>query len=1170
MNENGRSSIVEALHAEIIGPDPHGELLDTSNAVVFDTFEHSRGPWRDAATGEEIITDRVSPMRRYASAVLFPRGAETTESNPNLLVHDITGESDVDGLRERNFSGLSEQSANDYEIGSANEMDPRSSALSFVLPLDAVTVHVQVTGAYYEPFSVQIGRSRSMRHEVESATTETTATQPSEVRSAKSRSHIWHVRRPVVFTAHFDISPSSLQKTSGLHPDMSSDVDKCPIGMRAHLYIRGHAHREETFVTVAVENITEHSSCDTHGLFQTKFTVWCVDSGGNMLHIPPYPEREDSLLLQNDPEARSIALMYRDYRTYAIGHGCSASWSPSEGAAKELLGHYLPTYETPSITPDIFDDSGESLAVSMKTLANLDDNFDSQQPLVGLVNAYERWINKREREIPSLGTQHLEAAQRHIVLCRNALSRMRVGIELIASDDDIRRAFELANESVYLQQVDTPPQTRKVAQTKGNPRIIEPRKSRVGENVGYWRPFQIGFLLSALASTANSDDPERESVDLIFFPTGGGKTEAYQALIAFSLFLNRLRETDQGVGAVMRYTLRLLTTQQFTRAASLICAMELVRQRRAVAGPRFSIGIWVGGSVTPLRRSDGISELRKLHGRGRTNEHHFLLTRCPHCSTSFEKIDGISGAAAWPAFTKTTSPFTLGKETIVFTCPDSGCPFSSETSPLPVWVIDEDIYDQRPSLVIATVDKFAQVAFNGDLGVLFGLNQNGTREAAPPSLIVQDELHLISGPLGTMVGLYEGLFEEFCLDRRFTDQPSRPKIVCSTATIRNFGSQIEGLFARQTSTLFPPHGLTVEDSFFATFSRDAKTGVLDQGRLYVGVLGTSLRSTQDLQVRTYSSLLQAPMHLEITSRDPWFTLLNFFNRIQDIGTTFTLLQINVRAYLKSLWERQGTDKLARRYINARSILELTSRIKDTELPSTIDRLSSRVDQNPVDTCLASNIIEVGIDIPRLSLITLLGQPKTTSQYIQVTGRVGRDWRNRPGLVVTMYPPRRARDRSHFEKFRSYHQRLYAAVEPTSVTPFSLPALERALHAVLVGYVRNFSRKDIRPNTVPEQTIVEAVELMRRRLMIVDPSQLEDFDTVVARRLRQWKSRGRTEWEARTPDDLPLIFRAGSYVPDAQRELAWETPQTMRNVDAECIARINDTYVLRNDSEALND
>ena len=1149
LSDHGRSVIVDALKAEIIGPDPAGEPLKLDVNPHFPNLESSFGPWVDAATGEEILNDpRIGPMRRYASGVLFPENQ--TESEVVFDDAPIVDPEEQDVIEveqsKRRLVKVADNDANDYALSSANELDPRSAAISFVVPEIGTTLKVRVSGAYYEQFTVTVDGGKK-----------------------GSSQRAWYVRRPIEFRAELALNDGGGNENGFQKLAVVASRDNHPLSIDIYCFMRRLSGRPENFATLAVKNNSSGKSCNTHGLFQTEFSVECLDSAKNPVKFPPYPEREDSVLLANDPEARSLSLLYREFPTYAVGHGCSADWSPSEGVAFAVRGHYFPSHQVPSVTPDIKDENGNQLELSMATLAGLDGASDPFSSLDVLADAYERWISRRQAEIAGLTTRVQPTADDHLKACRSVLARMRGGIALIRSDDNARLAFQYANESVYKQQLDTPPDTRKITINKAGLKQVEPRPPK-STNKGKWRPFQIGFLLASLASTANADDRDRDAVELIFFPTGGGKTEAYQALIAFSLFLQRLRGTDQRVGALMRYTLRLLTTQQFTRAASLICYMELIRQAHEVPEPSFSIGIWVGGSVTPLKRDGALKEYRRLL-KDKDDDHHFLLTKCPYCSTDFGKVEGVkSGPAAWPAFRESTSPFTGGKKTLVFTCPDSTCPFHDEKSPLPVWIIDEDIYERRPSLIIATVDKFAQVAFRGDISCLFGLDGDGNRIYAPPSLIVQDELHLISGPLGTMVGLYEWLFEELCIDRRPEKLPAKPKIVCSTATIRNYKTQIRSLYARTEANLFPPHGLTIEDSFFARYARD-ELGRLEQGRLYVGVLGTSLRSTQDLQVRVTSALLQAPKSLDQELQDPWFTLLSFFNRISDIGTTFNLLQINVGAHLRSIWSRQGHNHESgrRRYVNGRSVLELTSRVKDAELPKTIDRLFKTAGDNAVDTCLASNIIEVGIDIPRLSLLSILGQPKTTSQYIQVTGRVGRMWQTKPGLVVTMYPPRRPRDRSHFEKFRAFHQRLYASVEPTSVTPFSTPAMERAIHAVIVGYVRNFGARNLGPQPIPSKLIDYVVNELRLRVAIVDPRQVADYDLIAKKRIHQWSVRARTEWEGSYDEDsLPLLYRAGKYLPDNKAALAWSTPPTMRNVDAECIVKIDDIYLRR--AEGHND
>jgi hypothetical protein len=1171
MSDHGRKFLVDSLKAEMVGPDPHGSPLDTSKSNSFQSRELALGPWVDSVTGEEILTDRVPPMRRYGVGVLFPEGAKVNEEEPeNGLLFEIDepiqGNAALPDGRGKRASIMDNESG-DYDLATANERDPRSAAISFVVDDSARYLSVVISGSYYQPFNVLIGNRRDKNTPLEqtgaiaSNASSLDQTEEDVVEEKTFTTRVWHVRRPIVLTAKVDLEDAEGSKKGFTVSPVESN-DPHPLTLNIFGYVRKRPDHSQRFVTIALKNDSPKDNCNTHGFFQAEFDVVSSGADGTDLPFPPYPEREDSALLRTDPEARSLALLYRDYRTFAIGHGCTASWTEQQASIVQTISaHFFPTYEAPSITPDIFDENDNSLAVSMNDLAGNGIQVNQFKSLDDLTLAYEAWILKKENEALLLPAIHQEASQRHIQLCRRNLDRMRKGRKLLDDNPNARRAFQLANEAVFKQQTTIPSEARKVTFDKKTKVFrVEPRAAKNISSLGYWRPFQIGFLLSSLCSTIDPDDDDRETVDLIFFPTGGGKTEAYQALIAFSLFYQRITKTDQQVGAIMRYTLRLLTTQQFTRAAGLICCMEIIRKEKKIGGTPFSIGVWVGGTVTPLHRPEALTELRRISGNNfRQDDHKFLLTRCPYCSTDFGRVEGAAGGNRWPAFREEKSPFTNNEKTIVFKCIDQTCSFSD--TPLPVWVIDDDIYDQRPSLVIATVDKFAQVAFLPHISKLFGFDSIGVRECDPPSLIIQDELHLISGPLGTMVGLYESIFEDFCIDKR-REQLVVPKIVCSTATIRNFQEQTKRLYARDNAVIFPPHGISIEDSFFAKYATKKGTTELEHGRLYIGLLGTSLRSAQDLQVRTMSALLQAPAELSDKERDPWHTLLSFFNRIQDIGTTFTLLQINVSAYLKSVWERKGIPRGgSRRY--PRNIEELTSRKKDSELPSAIDALSRDIHNNPIDVCLASNIIEVGVDIPRLSLMTILGQPKTTAQYIQVTGRVGRKWQERPGLVVTMYPPRRPRDRSHFEKFRSYHQRLYAEVEPTSVTPWSTPAMERALHAVIIGYIRNTSHNGLIPLPVPNAKIDEIVELLRERLLKVDPDQLQEFDRIVQKRRTQWTNWRRNVWRgAYDEDSLPLIYSAGSYLPDDKANLAWETPMTMRNVDAECIIRINDIYIQR--------
>jgi hypothetical protein len=377
------------------------------------------------------------------------------------------------------------------------------------------------------------------------------------------------------------------------------------------------------------------------------------------------------------------------------------------------------------------------------------------------------------------------------------------------------------------------------------------------------------------------------------------------------------------------------------------------------------------------------------------------------------------------------------------------------------------------------------------------------------------------------------------------------------------------LYGRDRTSLFPPPGLDADNSFFARVDR-LPDGNPKRGRIYVGVHAPGLGSLQTTQVRTFAALLQAPQPLQPSERDPWWTLLLFFNSLRELGTTLTLFQSDIPDLLKGAFQqRLGLDFKDVRKI--RKMLELTGRLPGDEVAKAISTLEMPTDSRqglPVDVCLASNIIEVGVDIDRLSLMAVVGQPKTTSQYIQVTGRVGRK-ADRPGLIVTIYAASKPRDRSHFEKFRSYHERLYSQVEPTSVTPFSRPALDRAAHAVIASYVRQLGDTDQakRPYPFPETLFAEAVNIMDGRASFVDKDELEAFRSIVEKRRDEWQRWQRQKWSGSlNNDDTPLLRSAGAYVTPEKARVSWPTPQTMRNVDAECQVEITQLYILEEENK----
>ena len=1154
-----RDVVIDDLRGELFGPAPAGPEIDPTAELSFDNLSDSYGPWRQRGSGEEILL-RDAPVKRYGIGVLFP--LRVPQERPEMVeANEHTGESEappdlegetIDLAEGAPPSGPAEVESEDLDLSLANAYQPSAFGVSFLAEFSEDShLVVEVTGGRYRGGTIAI-----------------------TVGGEKKQRACW-TRSAVRLRATFQAAALLEAKPQGLVARATPDANEFQLvtenadglDLRVEVFSRPREGRQR-LLTVCLVNRT---AFDTPGgineqcLFQTHFKA-TVECPGGTKCIRPYPSPGRT---QQDAEEASLAVLYRGAQTFATGHGCSANWDRDveDGSARTVSIECFPVVEVPNTTPDIIRSDGSRLLVSMAPLAGLVDGDDGRLAMEEVVDLYEKWVSTRRAQVTQLDGQYRTAAAGHRDACDRAARRMREGLAYLANDSRARRAFQLANHAILLQQIITRDAPRSIDYDATEARYSFSEEYRAPDPLnpprgrGAWWPFQIAFLLTSIRSAAEGEAPDRETVELIWFPTGGGKTEAYLGLAAFTIFLRRLRDpTDVGVNAMMRYTLRLLTTQQFQRAAGLLCAMEYLRRKvDALGSAPFGLGIWVGGDATPNRRDIAIralGEFKKYPKAGNP----FLLTRCPWCGAQFRRIEVRAKSAGsksggkpevlTPGYAREV-PNGSASATVAFKCPDNRCDFSNG---LPIWVVDEDIYAFRPALIIGTIDKFAMLAWRPDARALFGFDQEGRRIASPPGLIIQDELHLISGPLGSLAGLYETMIEELCTDRR-VEPPVRPKIVSSTATIRRYAEQIRALYARDDVALFPPPGLDAEDSFFASYDRRTP------GRIYVGVHAASLGSVQTEWVRTFTALLQSPVPFDEEARDPWWTMLVFFNSIREMGTAHTLFQSDIPDYVKVIGNRAGTPRGERRYPSR--LRELTGGLRSDEIAGAISELEAACGKGPtLDVCMASNVIEVGIDIQRLSLMVVAGQPKTTSQYIQVTGRVGRR-ANRPGLVVTMYSPSKPRDRSHFERFRSYHEQLYAHVEPTSVTPFSAPALERGLHAVLAAYVRQTGGllTASSPYPYPRDLVTRFQTLIMERAQTVDPAEAENVGRVFGRRTQEWLQWERTRWsDGGSDEEIPLLRRAGGYATDEERRLSWSTPTSMRNVDAECEAVITTLYL----------
>ncbi|MFG1621645.1 helicase-related protein [Kribbella sp. NPDC049227] len=1065
---------------------PHGSHYalrrDLRTALRQDLLGPFDGP------DEVLVSD--APVTAYPIGVLFPQSADGRER---------TAETDetVDAPPDVVSRDDSEQGTADLGVSFANQRKPSSIGLTFAIDTRlASTLLASVRGAVYVP-------EDENGHPIEP--------RRSEARTVGQQRERWR-RSPIEFeNLAIDVTAAGVQQPRLIHP-----------GLELRVLVRP-AHNEIATITVTLVNVlraNEFDLQDAYCFFQPEVLV------SGLPGTEPFVDRASDLDAVDDDEALS-RLIHRHAPRFATGHGCSVHWAweapaihtaiPTRPTVSAVRTEFIPTHEVllTDSNPDIDDE-----ALGMVRLGH-SERATVVEGLRHLLDSYDEWIIAKTSELSELaGSVHAPAAEQQVRLCRAAHARMGRGVRLLADErqPEIFEAFRLANQAM--------------AQQRGRTAWIKNGRSGTPDlDSARWRPFQIAFVLLCLEGIVDSSHDDRDIADLLWFPTGGGKTEAYLGLIAFTVFLRRLRDKVNGAGVtvLMRYTLRLLTLQQFERAAALICAMESLRARHhARLGEKpISIGMWVGASATPNRlerAEERLAELANNPGKSLTKENPVQLQACPWCGAPLQPQD---------------YEVRLDSRRMLVRCPGADCEFRNGSG-LPVHLVDEAVYDAHPTLVVATVDKFASMPWRPETGALF--NRDLADIVRPPELIVQDELHLISGPLGTLTGLYETAIDILA---------DRPKVIASTATIRRASHQVKGLFDRKVAQ-FPPAGLDSRDSWFAVETARADKA----SRRYIGLL-TPSTSQATLLVRTYANLLDAVANADTPASvtDAYWTLVGYFNSLRLLSAAELQVRDDVQDRLEMLAARRD---LARPR-EASSLVELSSRANSSDIPRHLKQLDLALPhRDTLDVLLATNMISVGVDIDRLGLMAIMGQPQTTAEYIQASSRVGR---RHPGLIAVMLNSTRSRDRSHYENFPAFHSALYRDVESTSVTPFSTRARDRGLHAVIVALTRlmipaasaNSSAAHIEEFADEVNSIVRPRFLAR--VEAIDPGELEttteEFDNFLA------------SWRLTAQEHPDLVFES----PRLGRRAAllssfdgtddvhddgagWSTLWSLRDVDAE--------------------
>jgi hypothetical protein len=1085
---SAREEYIQLIKSELLGP---GSEFDVPDA------EH------------EIISS--NPISRYSVGILYPQGNQVNQDNDETVPLEENGVETIDELAEVNKKNEEMSEAKsaknhnyeyddtadenlDEEISLSSQYMPSSIGITFFVRGKADVVRGCVSFASYrkatisdcvipfepdnpESYFVPQELAHIMVYDKESRVIrlissvnkkevrdifegETIPENESFIMKQISYRFAEYIRNGYVRVPHNSEFTLDFSKRDYL--DDNKNLDSTTAKVTA---LRTRISDELWSLTIMLVNdIEEVPAKSHHCIFQPILKVSSEENGFVFIESDLKHETETM-----DYDELSLELLYRHRKAYSTGLGVSADWEIDDNGKGSIWTDFFPEAEVPSMDFELpKNDKVSSEKLSMKYLSDLDKNDKSQKiaALKNLVDLYKSWVDELEKISESLDIHYKSAAAKNILECKSAYVRMYSGIKTLQENDIAYNAFMLANRAMFMQRIHLGMQAS-TADTDRYPdddhiaSLLNSMNYRNADDSNCrWRPFQIAFLLMDINSIIDDTLPERDIVDLIWFPTGGGKTEAYLGLTAFTIFYRRLDclKESGGTAVIMRYTLRLLAAQQFTRAATLICACEYIRndcEAKYSLYPSYplgkesiTIGLWIGGTHIPNKnitkdyRNPGALEcLKKLEEANagslqyiKEKYNKFQVLKCPWCGTKL-----VKDRKKKKLFGKWGYNMKDNKHFYMF-CPQNECDF---TIRLPIQIIDEELYEKPPTLLFGTVDKFAMLPWDGRIGSFFATDT----ENRTPELVIQDELHLISGALGTIVGLYETAVDAICSKKGI-----RPKIIASTATIRRAKEQCSVLYNREV-VQFPAPGLNSDDSFFA---REAKLSYDDGvfGRKYVGIMPFG-KTKAMMEIRAMAALLQRiyMMKLPEEVKDKMWTLTTYFNSLKDLGKASTLVEDDVKDFIIRIKNRMFT--LGRLIINAD---ELTSRVTTTELNKTLDKLEKlEFSKKNIDNklyasniLLATNMISVGIDVARLNVMLMVGQPKLTSEYIQASSRVGRSF---PGVVFVQYDATKSRDRSHYERFRAYHESFYRFVEPTGATPFSKPARGRALHAVLASIIR---------------------------------------------------------------------------------------------------------------------
>ena len=1100
---------------------------------------------------DKAILHKTSPLQRFPIAVLFP--IDTNGDGLDAAQQDDIESEEIENLQSSIQSGSDLDDVKATPMKRRRYVPPSSVGFSFYFPNAVWEIQIVATAMQFSPTQrilKNVEKNERLR---------------SEDGEYISVNNIDYQAKDL---GGEDEAVTITQ--AGFYPIFFRNAK--PL---AGVDVRSYPHNKGMIVTVSLVNhqeIESHASQDHWRLQQIERALFDVQLNCYIQkgEVGDYPSVDYALLSESDQE---IELQYAHKKVYAVGHGAAVRWELDSSYRHVVSIHseFMPIEEVPQVTADLTDPSlGDVL--SMAFLANTDQQVNEVcRQLKNFVNTYYQWIEGQEESLNGIENSHLLAGERIVKRMRVAYERIQSGIRLIQSDAIVAQAFAIANRAMLMQME----QSNRIANV---------------QRACNWRAFQLAFILTSLTSTTNSDDEFRDAVDLICFPSVCVKTDAYLGLTSYLIDYRLLKYRDSGGGmtAFMRYTLRLLTTQQFTRACRMICALELLRRQLVVQNPVYTqqsiyllgkepirIGLWVGGDTSPNTIKKAQQKAQKLAQvdsnnsaqsiSSSSNLSYFVITKCPWCDTPFDKNN-----------------LFVNPHSFHFHCSNASCDFGKHPhDKLPCNVVDEMLYKEPPTLLVATLDKFAQMVWEEQTQAFLG-----NKHTRPPELIIQDELHLIASALGSVAGVYEAGLETL-----LNIKGIKPKYVASTATIKEAQDQVKKLFGKDLM-IFPPQGLSADDAFFA------KTVDLKEraGRLYVGYFAPMFNRQKNLAPLA-SALLLAPQLLFSDDKshllDSYWTQLVYHGSLKGVGNSHNAFEITIKESYDQLVNEiveQHQERLVQNYsdfewqndwqqnpsqsnpnqqlfehLNARRnaiVRQLTSNASAQENAATFDKLRLTAKQTGnIDVVLATNMVSVGLDVARLALMIINGQPLTTAEYIQASSRVGRS--NVPGIVYVNYYRDQARSLSHYENFRPYHQSFYRFVEPTSVTPYTYQSRKRALHAGLVLALRQGIGSMLDNNgamkfDINNPDIQKAIEIFIQRCIRADEQRGSAIQEHIQKLVQEWQNAvencqntdRKLSYKALDNTKNSLLYSHGS-----EKTGLWATLHSMRNVENTGILKV---------------